>query len=124
MEAAIKSEKNNYFNIGVGLISKDVSDEIFQNFLDIIKLNGHRYVEVDRHLKFQQDEKSDLEIRSHLQLIVDAINQQISELEKQRSVLEGKIATAQRNQEIQSNQAQIDALKKLRDKLLPISIKP
>lgn len=118
LEASLKEEKNIYFNLGVSLISKDVSDGLFQNYLEIIRLNGSRYADADHHLKFQQDEKGDEKIRSYRQKIVDALNQQISQLEKQMEVIEGKIYSAQRVIELQSKQVEIDAYKKLRDKLI------
>lgn len=118
LEASLKSEKTIYFNLGTNLISKDVSEDVFQNYLEIIRLNGNRYSNEGNRLNFLQDGKADEKIRSNRQVIINGLNREISTLEKKKEVLAGKIHSAQRESEIQSNQAEIDAYKKLRDKLI------
>ena len=118
LEEAVKKEKSLYFNLGVSLISKDVSDEIFNEYLQVIRLNDHRYTLENNQVQFRQDAQVDEKIRMLRQKVVDSLNQQIGELEKEREVIEGKIHSVQVNQELQSNQAEIDSDKKLRDKLI------
>lgn len=118
LEILLKNEKTGYFNLGVSLISKEVNDDVFHNYLEMIRLNGHRYAYEEHRLKFQQKETVDEKIRSHRQFIVNALKQQISALEKEREVMEGKIHSAYWVNELQSNEAEIVAIKKLRDKLV------
>lgn len=79
LEDSTKNQKTIYFNLGVSLISKDVSDNIFQDYLEIIRLNHQQEL-----------------IRQKLEVIVAALNQQMTE----------------------KNHAEIEGLKKLRDKLV------
>lgn len=114
----LKKEKVLYFNLGAGLISKDVSSFLFTTFLEMIRLNEGRYSYKGHRLKFNQTEESIESERSLQQKIVASFNRQISELEFERGQILGKIRSAQSIQELASNQADIESTKKLRNKLI------
>lgn len=116
LEALIKNEKNIYFNLGVALINKDAGEALFQNYLDLIKLNDHRYSEEGGSLTFSQGTEIVDKIHTHLQSIAKNLDDQILKLENDKDLLKGKISSAKREDEMQALQLQIDSYKKLKEK--------
>lgn len=97
LQAALKTERTTYFNLGTTLISKDVSDNLFQKYVNLIQLNNNRYSTQDHHLEFHQNEPEIEKFRALRQILIDAFNQEISK---------------------QTKPAEVDSYKKLRDKLM------
>ena len=100
------------------MISKDIPDSILQHYFDLIRLNADRYTLEDHRLIFHQSEKTNEKIRAYRQEIITELDSKIADLEQQRKVIEGKIVSAQQREERNTNQAEIDAYKKIRAKLI------
>lgn len=118
LKSSVKQERDLFFNLGVSLISKDVSDEVLNDYLEMIRLSGNRYGLKDHQLMYQADKAGEEKVRVIRQKIIDSLDQQIADLGKQREILEGKIATAQRREELYTNQVESDSLKSLKARLI------
>lgn len=118
LKAKLKSERDLYYNIGISLISKDLPEPILQRYFDLIRLNANRYTLQQHQLVIHQDQKVSEQIRSVRQVIVNELDQKISELERQRKIIEGKISSAQQREELNVNQAYIEGDKKMKAKLI------
>lgn len=117
IKSKLKAERDLYFNNGVSLISKDFPDSVFQNYFDLIRLNANRYALDNHQLIFLQNEKINEQIRLYRQEIVNELDSKIDDLTQQRKVIEGKINSAQQREELNTNQADMDAYKKIKTKL-------
>lgn len=118
LKSKLKSERDLYANVGINLMSKEISDSKLQSYFDLIRLNSSRYALQNQQLVIHQDKKINAQIRSARQAIVDELNQKITELEDRRKIIEGKIASAQQREELTVNQSDIDAYKKIKAKLI------
>ncbi len=118
LKTHLKHERELYFNLGVNLIGKQVSEPLLQTYLDLIRLNAKRYHLQDHQLLIKHDAQVNEQIRADRQKIVTDLDQKIAELEKQRQILQGKIASAQQREELQTNQTEIESLKKLKAKVI------
>lgn len=118
LKSKIKNERDLYYNVGISLMSKDLPESEFERYLNLIRLNKNRYTLKDHELHIQQDAKVNDQIRSERQEIVNELDRKISELEQQRKVIEGKMSSAQQREELFTNQAEIDAYKKIKAKLI------
>jgi mono/diheme cytochrome c family protein len=114
----IKKERDIYFNLGASLINKHVNDSILDHFIEMIKLNDHRYSVEDHRLIFHQTAAAEDEIVAQREKIIQNFDQQIAQLRTARLVLEGKIATEKRREELSNNQIESDSLSKLKAKLI------
>ena len=117
LKSLLKQERDLYFNLGVSWIRKDVDEEILQAYFEMIRLNAGRYKLQDHELKFLEQEQA-ARIRQTRREIVNEFDKKIGDLEKEHQVIEGKIASTQRREELNANQAEIESYKKLRAKLI------
>lgn len=113
----IKKKRDIYFNYGVSLISKNVSDEILKNYLKIIQFNELSLEFNKKGLRVSSKDPAK-EIRIYRDKIVNEFELQISELEKNRAIIEGKIRSAKQQEELQENSTLITNLNKLKNKLI------
>ena len=90
VQASLKKEKNIYFNLGVNLITKEVSDDAFRNYLDIIRANGNRYVYDEPLLNSSEGQQQDERIQASQQKVLNALDVQISEFERQSKLVEAE----------------------------------
>ncbi len=118
LKSTLKHERDLYFNLGIVLLSKNVSDTILQAYLEIIHLNTKRYFYQNFQLTFHQDDQVKANIRKIRQEIINELTQKISDLEKAQQIIEGKIASAQKRKELSTNQLEIESYKKLKAKLI------
>ncbi|WP_068467636.1 c-type cytochrome [Candidatus Protochlamydia phocaeensis] len=119
LKSEVKRERELYFNLGVALITaKGISDDTVNRFLGLIRLNANRYSSDDQKLTLSHDPKTDQEIRKARKAIEQELNDQVAALERQRLVLQGKIHSAERTEELATNQAEIESIKKLKAKLI------
>lgn len=118
VKAKLKSERDIYFNNGISLMSKNLPEFVLQIYFNLIRMNAHRYSINDHQLIFHQDAKINEDIRTDLQLIVHELDRKIAELEQQRKRIEGKIISAQQREDLSANQADSDAYKKMKAKLI------
>lgn len=118
LKTNLKKQRELYFNIGMSLINKNISDSILQTYFSLIRLNSNRYTFDDHKLVDHQNEETKESIRKLSKQIVDQLNQKIGELEAKQQVIQGKISSAQQREELNANSAEIDAYKKIKGKLI------
>ncbi len=118
LKKEIRKEREIYFNLGAALINKQVESQLLDDFIEMIKLNDQRYAIEKQQLIFHQTDAVDGKIVAVRQQIVQVLDQQMAELRSARQILEGKIATERRREELANNQIEIDSLIKLKAKLL------
>lgn len=118
LRAKLKIERDLYYNIGLSLMSKDIPEFVLQQYFDLIRLNAHRYTLQDHQLMVHQDSTLNTQIRSKRQDIVTALDKKMAELEQQRRVIEGRIASVQQREELSTHQADIESYKKIQAKLI------
>lgn len=118
LKSKIKNERDLYSNVGISLMSKEISDAALQNYFDLIRLNSSRYALQNQQIVVHQNEKINAQSRVVRQAIVDELNQKISDLESRRKIIEGKIVSSFQREELAANQADIDAYKKIKAKLI------
>lgn len=118
VKTKLKLERDLYFNNGISLMSKNLPESTLQIYFNLIRMNAGRYSLDNHQLIFQQNAKVNEEIRTDLQLIVKELDLKIAELELQRKRIEGKIISARQREDLNANQADIEAYKKMRAKLI------
>lgn len=114
----LKNERDLYYNVGISLMSKDIPGSNLQSYFDLIRLNTNRYTLQNHQLIVHQDPQVNDHIRLIRQRIVDELDKKIAALEQQRTIIEGKISSAQQREELSSNQADIEGYKKIKAKLI------
>ena len=118
LKTKLKSERDLYQNVGLSLMSKDLPEWVLERYVDLVQLNANRYTFQDHQLTIQQDEESRNHIRLIRQEITNELDKKISNLERQRKVIEGKIFSAKQREELNANQADIEGYKKIKAKLI------
>jgi len=101
LASLVKQERELYFVIGMDFINKKLDDTIQRNFLSLIKLNEHRY-----------SSSSPLEFLSKPETVEEQKQLRDQILEE----MDKKLAPLEKNQ-TEANQAEIQIIKKLKDKL-------
>jgi mono/diheme cytochrome c family protein len=76
LKMKVKKERELYFNLGVNLITKNVSDEILQAYLNLIRLNAQRYSLQDHQLNIHPNKQVEEHIRATRQAILQELDQQ------------------------------------------------
>jgi len=114
----LKSERELYYQIGMGLAGKDLSDAAWQYYIDLIHSNGNRFELQGQHLINHFSDNSKLNVRIARQHVVEELDHRIAELERHRQVIEGKIASSQQREELSNNRLELDGYKKIRAKLI------
>jgi len=83
-----------------------------QNYLDLIRLNQNRFIWKGQHLDINNDANRLAKIRVDRQKIIDAMDEKISELARNRKILEGRIISSMQREELNVNQSEIEAYQK------------
>lgn len=118
LKSKLKTERELYYQIGMGISSKEISEADEQHFFDLVRMNGQRYSLQGDQLVVKHEEDQKKLMRETRQLIIDEFDRKISELEGQRRLIEGKINSAHNNEDLNAIQLDIDGYKKLRAKLI------
>lgn len=112
----ISTEKEIYQRLGLLLLGVPSEEQDFQRYLQLIALNKDRYDFEDHSLKIKPVKEKEAE--ELIQKILDDLNSKISHLQNGQILVEGKIASIQRDNEIKDLQSQIDSYTKLRNNLI------
>jgi hypothetical protein len=118
LKLLIKQERDLYFNLGVILMTKDVNENILNQYHQLIRLQSNLYEWKQQRLFFQDIKgikQKSLEIRKEIEKQLD---EKIIELEKKSQILKGKIASAQQKEDVATNQSDLEAFKMLKVKLV------
>ncbi len=110
----IRREKELYQNLGLSLISKDLNEELLENYLKWIELNKDRYSIENGQLALHMNEEQEKRMRQLQTKLVHTLNEKIEQLQAQQKILQGKFSTAQRNEELTTNRADLLAYQKLK----------
>jgi mono/diheme cytochrome c family protein len=114
----LKRERDLYFNVGISLMGKDVDPSLLKTYLEMIRLNAHRYMMQNHHLMIVGDDQLVDRIRQVRQKMIKDLDHKIGEFEWKKEIIEGKMTSAQQREELNANQADIDNLKKIKAKLI------
>ena len=118
LKAEVKRERDLYFNLGMTFLSQKIEGVVIDKYLELIHLNTRSYKVEDNQLLFLENAKNDAQIRSLLEEILLEFDQKISELEKQKEIISGRMSSANRREELNLNQSRLDTLKKLKVKVV------
>lgn len=118
MKAEVKRERDLYYNLGVSLIAKNMSEAALENYNQLIRLQAGRYSFEKDELTLKKNGDSAQKSRELRKKIEQELDEKIDELEKEQQLLEGKMISAQRREELASNQADLDAFIKLKARLI------
>lgn len=114
----LKIERDLYFHIGVSIIGKELPESVLKNYLDLIRLNQNRFIWEGQHLVINNDGNRLAKIRVDRQKIIDAMDEKISELARNKKILEGRIASSLQREELNVNQSEIEAYQKIKARLI------
>lgn len=118
MKAELRKERELYNNIGISLISKDISEEGLKNYLELIRLNKNRFEFKEQKLQIHHDDERKAQMQKVREKLVNELDKKIAELERQQKILEGRISSAKQREELNFNRAEIEGYKKLKAKLI------
>lgn len=114
IKTELKRERDLYFNLGVGLISKNVDDEGLNDFYEMIRLQADRYAFKELILTAQKKEKSENQFNVLRNSIEQQLEHKIAALEKEGLELKDRGF----NEQLAANLADLEAIKKLKAKLI------
>ncbi len=118
MKAEVKRERDLYYNLGVSLIAKNAGETALENYDRLIRLQAARYSFDNQELVLKKNGDLVQKSRELRKKIEQELDEKINELAKEQQLLEGKIISAQRREELASNQADLDAFNKLKARLI------
>lgn len=113
-----KRERDLYYNLGMTLLSKNVDNELLEKYFELIRLDV--YPLAWNGSKLFSNRKRDLDEKAKilLQEIVKEIDGKMVALEREKQLINGKIASATRTEQLTAVQIDIDAFKKLKARII------
>ncbi len=118
LEKELNQEKEIYQRLGNVLLNGMEIESDFKDYLQLIELNKDRYAfDKNRLTAHFQQENSQKGQRLKNQ-IVDSIDRQVQTLQNKKNIIEGKIYSTERQNEIKETDSQITNLKKLKEAFL------
>jgi mono/diheme cytochrome c family protein len=118
LQTEVKKEKDLYQILGTVLLSKELPEGLFDKFLQSLALNEKRYSLNGQGLQIHLDSFKLKKLRQLQTDMTEQLNQKIKELERKRVALQAQIVSAQRNEELAANEADIKAYKKMQERLI------
>lgn len=113
----IDVERTLFEGLGMSIISKNLSNEIFKTFLTVVKMNGGRFQFSDGALKMDGTEENKSKLVAAEKNLLDALQKEIGEKEKEKTLLMGKIKTPEISHRLKEMIGEISGLKQLREAL-------
>lgn len=117
LKEALKKQKELYINLGVGLMTKNISDEAWQTYLSLLQLNQERYRLQNGQLKIAEGAEVASRIRFLQKGLIAAIDQKLEEEQQQKKTLQGRIASAQIQEELEAVESEMISYRTLRTKV-------
>lgn len=111
-------ESEVYQSMGQNLIIKPLSDSALESFNQIVLLQGGRYKLEDGELKLFEDTDKSGEAAEMAKTLLKAIENKLELLEKEKTRMEGRIASSQTNQELSALSALISSYRTLQKKMI------
>lgn len=118
LKEEIKQERAAYQNMGADLLSKGISEQILNTYFALLQLNAGRYALKEGQLTFSFDSQRQDKIRQLRDQIVQQFDSKIDELQKQKTILEGKLPSKERNDSLAVVQTELSTLQKIKVKIL------
>ncbi len=113
----ISQERNIYQGIGLSLLKLD-DPKNFNDFLKIIQLNAERYADQNGKLKVSFDSEKAKQAAELEQRVVQNLDEMIHQAETKKTVVVGRIASSQRDQELTQITNEIDSNTKIRNRVI------
>lgn len=107
-----------YRLLGGNIIEKKLPNKIFDNYLKILELEGNRYHLIDGKLILAKDPAKDKEAAELGKESIQIMDGLIDEQKRQQKIIEGKIASSERTQEITTVLGEINGLTKFRNQFI------
>lgn len=119
LKKLVIKEREIYQSIGFDMISANVDDAIWENYLNIIRLVEQPFDIVDGKLTLNDSitakNRKMIDLTDKIVAILDTA---ISAKKKEKTIIEGKLPSTQRDAEFRTVSAEIDKSNKLKNKLL------
>lgn len=114
----IKQEKELYSASGLGFLAAGIDSAIIDQFLKLIELNENRFELKDKQLLWSDKNFNAETFRSLKDNIESSLVALIKAGDEQKTILSGKLASAERTRELQEFEARIDGIKKQKARFL------
>lgn len=118
LKSALAKEKEIYQVVGNDMISSDVEEGLWSNFLEMITLNQGRFVFEKGKLLSPDHQEKDKELQLLLDKITAILKDKEMQIEKDISIAQGKFPSPQRDEELKALQAKLFSINKMKNKLL------
>lgn len=105
----IRKEKDLYQKLGLLILNSELADKQFPLILKVIESNPDRFQYHDDKLQYNPPNND----RESFQEILNSISNRVESSKKDRTIIEGKIASVERANELRELQNQIDSYTKL-----------
>jgi mono/diheme cytochrome c family protein len=118
LKELIAKERDIYQTIGNDMISANVNDVIWQNILQIIALNNNQFMLQNGKLIMAANADRTTKLQAKADETAKILSGQQAVIEKEKAAVLGKFPSPERADEIKALQAKINALEKIKSKLL------
>ncbi len=118
LKSEIKRERDLYYNLGMTLLSKNVSNELLEKYFELIRLNAYPFGWNGSKLVSNRQKDVNKKAEALLQSIVKEVDKKIAELEREKQLIGGKIGSAERTEQLTAVQTDIEAFKKLKARII------
>lgn len=105
-------------DLGFRIIDKDLTPEIFKNYLEAMSLEEERYHLKGGRLYLANDPAKEEKAKIIGQKIVQEIDRKLNEFVEQKKVVEGKISSTEKTQELTALNNEISSLTKLKNQTI------
>lgn len=118
LQGKIINERETYQNIGVALITKLKEEEIFDQFLELIAINQNRYQYEKGNLSTNLSLEKENQMAKIGTKIVSQLNGMIQQVEDEKKLVEGKIESPEKAQELTRLNSTISTLTQIKVKII------
>lgn len=118
LKQLIAKERDIYLGIGNDMISANVENVIWKNFLKMIALNNHHFVFQNDKLSIQDISENNNQLQLMANEIVSILDGQKANINKEIVVVQGKFPSPERDDELKSLQTESIKIDKIKSKLL------
>jgi mono/diheme cytochrome c family protein len=118
LKEEVAKEKELYQNLGANIIATLKNEEDLHIFLQWLKTFEESYKWENDQLVTIFNGENEAEVRAQANILVTRLNALIGEKESQKIILEGQIASPERNNRLNELNHEINSLNKLKEKLI------
>lgn len=113
-----KKQKELLFNVGMSLLNLNVSQSMIDRFIDLVSLDEDQYQLKDERLIYNDKKDYDKQFNQIQKSLLDEIDQQITDLEKKKVVIEGQLYSTERTVKLNTINGEIASWKKEKARLI------